>query len=143
MAVLALVGRAHFAAERVRHELQSVADAEHGQAELEARERRRAERLFVDGRRAARENDAGRPVAPDFIERGGAGQDDGKYFLFADAARDELRVLRAEVEDDDGLTGVRLSRGLDLVSTDEFLKLGQKRKGGTPARVQVPAHCGA
>ncbi len=44
MAVLAFVGGAHFAAESVHHELQSVADAQHGQAQLRARADRRAER---------------------------------------------------------------------------------------------------
>ena len=45
---------------------------------------------------------AGR-VALDFVERSGAGQHDGENVLFADAARDELRILRAKVEDDDRL----------------------------------------
>src|ERR1035441_1390500 len=42
-------------------------------------------------------------VAVDFVERSGAGQDDGEDVLFADTARDELRILRAKVEDDDRL----------------------------------------
>ena len=58
---------------------------------------------FVDGRRAAGEDDAAGDVALDFFQRGGAREDDGEDVLFADAARDELRVLRAEVEDDDRL----------------------------------------
>ena len=57
----------------------------------------------VDGRRASGEDDAGGRVALDFFQRGGAGEDDGEDVLFADAARDELGVLRAEVEDDDRL----------------------------------------
>ncbi len=38
----------------------------------------------------------------DLFERSGAGEDDGEDVELADAARDELGVLRAEVEDDDG-----------------------------------------
>jgi len=37
----------------------------------------------------------------DFLERGGAGKYDGEDVLFTDTARNELRVLRAEVEDND------------------------------------------
>ena len=59
--------------------------------------------MIVNGRRAAAQNNAGRPIALDFIQWGGTRQDDGKYFEFADAARNELRVLRTEVENDDGL----------------------------------------
>ena len=57
----------------------------------------------VDRRRASGEDDACGRVALDFFQRSGAGQDDGEDVLFADATRDELRVLRAEVEDDDRL----------------------------------------
>src|ERR1051326_292641 len=39
----------------------------------------------IDGRRASAEDDACRPVALDFIQRGIAGQDSGKDFQFADA----------------------------------------------------------
>jgi hypothetical protein len=39
---------------------------------------------------------------------GVAGKHDREDFLFADAARDELRILRAKVEDDDCL----IQRGL-------------------------------
>jgi len=42
-------------------------------------------------------------IAADFIQAGGAWEDDGKDVLFADAARDELRILRAKIEDDDGV----------------------------------------
>ena len=35
------------------------------------------------------------------VDRSGAGKDDGEDVLFADAAGDELSVLRAEIEDDD------------------------------------------
>ena len=103
MTVLALVGGAHLAAQRVHHELESVADAKHGQAQLE-HARIGGRRVGVIHRRGpAGKNDACRRVAANFFQRGGAGKHDGKDILFTDAARDELGILRAEIEDDDGL----------------------------------------
>ena len=62
-AVLALVRRAHFAAERVHHELQSVADAEHGHAQVEDA-RVGGRRVFVVDRPwRARKDDADGRVA--------------------------------------------------------------------------------
>ena len=102
--VFALVGRAHFSAERVHHELQPVADAEHGQRRGRRRAGSATRSVFViDRRRAAGENDSNRRVASNFFERGVAGKDDGEDVLFADAARDQLRILRPEVEDNDRL----------------------------------------
>ncbi len=51
----------------------------------------------------ARENDSHRRIAANFCQASVEGQDDGEDFLFADAARDELRILGAEVEDYYGL----------------------------------------
>ena len=59
--------------------------------------------MIVNGRRTSAQDNAGRPVALDFTQRSGTGQDNGKDFQFADAARNKLRVLRAKVEDYDGL----------------------------------------
>ena len=103
MAVLALGAGTDFASELVRDEVQAVADAEHRQAECEHAIIGWRSVMIVNGRGSPAQNNAGRPVALDFTQRGGAGQDDRKYFKFADAARNELRVLRAEVENDDGL----------------------------------------
>ena len=101
MAVFAFVGGADSSAEVMDDVLQSVADAEDRQAESEDGR--------VGGRRvgvihragAAGEDDADGMVRLDFVDRGGAGKDDGEDILFADAAGDELSILRAEVEDDD------------------------------------------
>ena len=95
------VGGADSAAEMVDDELQSVADAEDWEAERED--------CGVGGRRvgvvdragAAGEDDADRVVRVDLVDRRGAGKDDGEDVVFADAAGDELGVLRPEVEDDD------------------------------------------
>ncbi len=103
MAVLALVGRPHFAAQLVDHELQAVTDAKHGQPQVQHLLVGGRGVGIIDGRRPPRQNDARGTIALDFFELGGAGKDDGEDVLFADAAGNELRILRAEVEDDDRL----------------------------------------
>jgi hypothetical protein len=103
MAVLALGSGTHFAAKLVRDEVQTVANAEHGQPQRKNAIVGGRSVMIVDGRWASAQNDAGRAVALNLIQWGGTGEDNGKYFEFADAARNELRVLRAEVENDDGL----------------------------------------
>jgi len=83
--------------------MQAVADAEHGQTEGENAIIGGRRVLIVNGRRTSAQDNAGRPIALDFIQRRGTRQDNGKDFKFADAARNKLRVLRAKVEDYDGL----------------------------------------
>ena len=101
--VLALVSGAHLAAQLVHHELQAVTDAQHRHAEMQDSLVRRRRIGVIDRRRPARQHDAGGMIALDFIEWSVARQDDGEDVQFADAARDELRILRAKVEDDDRL----------------------------------------
>ena len=103
MPVLTLIRRPHLAAQGVHHELQPVTDAQHGQPQLEQARIRRRRVFVIDRPRRAGEHNAHRRVALDLVKRGRAGQHHRKDILFADAARDELRILRAEVEDDDGL----------------------------------------
>ena len=62
-AVLPLTGRRDLAAERLRHELVAVADAEDRDAELEHARVDRGRALLVHGRRAAGKDDPGRPLA--------------------------------------------------------------------------------
>ncbi len=88
MAIFAFGGGAHLSTERVHHELQSIADAEHGDAEIEDALVGQRGVFVVHRRRTARENDAHRRVAADFFQAGVEGQDDRKDFLFADAAGD-------------------------------------------------------
>ena len=103
VSVLALVAGADFAAQLVGHvdAARSRCPAPAGRDAAPARPRGRVG--VIDRRRASGEDDAGGRIALDFFQRGGAGEDDGEDVLFADAARDELGVLRAEVEDDDRL----------------------------------------
>ena len=81
--------------------LQSVADAEDGQAEREDGGIGGRRVGVVDGAGAPGEDDADGVVRADLVDGRGAGKDDGEDVLLADAAGDELGVLRAEVEDDD------------------------------------------
>ncbi len=101
--VLSLVRWPHFAAESMHHELQAVADAEHGQPQSENLRIRRWRIFVVDRPRRPREHNAGGRVALQLIKRRRTGEHHGKNILFADAARDELRVLRAKVKNDDAL----------------------------------------
>ncbi len=103
VAVLALNGGSHFASERMHHVLQPVAYAEHGQAHAEHSRVGERRVFIVDRRRAPGQNDAHRQVAAEFFERHRAGKHDGEDMQFADPTRDELGILRAKVEDDDGL----------------------------------------
>ena len=81
--------------------LQSVADAEDGEAEGEDGGIGGRRVGVIDRAWASGEDDADGVVRVDFVDRGGAGKDDGEDVLFANAPGDELGVLRAEVEDDD------------------------------------------
>ena len=103
VAVLARGGGFDVAAEVVDDELQAVADAEDGDAEGEERGVGGGGVGVVDGAGAAGEDDAAGRERADLVEGRGAGKDDGEDVELADAAGDELGVLRAEVEDDDCL----------------------------------------
>ena len=100
-AVFALLARLDLAAQVLGQQLQAVADAEHGDAELEDRGVGQRRGLRIHARRAAREDDALGLERRDF--RGGrvVAQDDRIDVALADAPRNDLRVLRAEVQDDD------------------------------------------
>jgi hypothetical protein len=87
----------------MRDEVQAVADTEHRQAQRKHAVVGGRSIVIVNRRRASAQDDAGRPIALDLIQWSGTGQDNGKYFEFADAARNKLGVLRTEVENDDGL----------------------------------------
>jgi hypothetical protein len=103
VSVLAVIGGPDFSTELMHHKLKSVTDAKHRYAQLED-PRVRGRRIGVIHRRwAARKNDSYRGIAADFFQAGGAGENHGKDILFTDAARDQLRILRTEVEDYDGL----------------------------------------
>src|SRR5206468_1275100 len=94
------LGRAHdLAAQELGPELEPVADPEHGDPEAEDLAIDRGRVALVDGRGAARQDHA--PRAP-HLRGAGRERDDLRVdAVLAHAPRDELRVLRAEVEDED------------------------------------------
>ena len=81
-----------------------------GTPEIEERAVDRGRVLGVDARRAAGENDRARPHGADLLEGERAGVDLAVDALLADAPRDELGVLRAEVEDEDEFADGRHAR---------------------------------
>src|SRR5690606_3475997 len=110
-AVLPLAARLHLAAELLGHELLAVADAEHGDAELEEAGVALRRRRIVDAVGAAAQHDGAWGERPDLGERKRAGMDLAVDVAFADASRDELGVLRTAVEDQDLLAGCHEERG--------------------------------
>ena len=98
-AELADLGGLDDAAERLREQLHAVTDAEHRDAELEQRrvELRGARR--VDRGRPAGEDQALRRAARDLGDVDVRVQQLGEHAALAHAARDQLRVLAAEVDD--------------------------------------------
>src|SRR5205085_2955608 len=99
--VLAVCGPIDGAAQQLGHQLQAVADAEDRDAELEHPrvDQRRAFLLPPVG--TAGKDDAARGEGLDLLERHRAGVDLAVDVQLADAAGDQLRVLRAEIEDED------------------------------------------
>jgi hypothetical protein len=104
-AELALVAAFDLAAELVRHGLHAVADAQHRHAQFEHRLRALVGGFFVHAGVAAGKDDAlevavGGVFAHPFVADV-AGMHFGKHMGFAHAAGDQLRDLRAEIEDED------------------------------------------
>ena len=95
------------AAELLRHGLHAVADAEDRDAELEHVLGRPRGRLLVGGHVAAGEDHAARAELAHEGVADIVGVNLAVNLGFADPAGDELRVLRAEVEDQYLLTATR------------------------------------
>ena len=102
LAVFAGVAVRHFAAERLDHELEAVADAQHRDAEFE--DGRIAFRRvgLVYARGAAAQDDARGRGGADLLRRGLPGDDLTVDVEFADAPGDELTVLGSEIQHENG-----------------------------------------
>ena len=98
LAVLALGSVLHLPAQRIGDELAAVADAEHGDAQIEdARvDMRRARLVHAVG--PAREDDADGRILFDLFDAHVAGQKVAVYPLLAHPAGDQLVVLPAEIQ---------------------------------------------
>src|SRR4029450_9026198 len=110
VAVFAVGRRAHLAAELVGKELHAIADGEDGEAGLEDVRRRLRRALVIHGGGPAGDDEAARVEALDLLPGGVVRDELAVDVALADAARDEHRVLGAEVDDDDGLA-LRALRG--------------------------------
>ena len=91
-------GALDHAAQSLRHRLEAVADAENRDAGVEQRRVDRRRTLGVDGRRAARQDHRGRLSGDDLRDRHRVRDDLAVDVGLAHPARDQLRVLRAEVD---------------------------------------------
>ena len=101
-AVLAVAGVRDLAAELLRHHLEAVADAERRHAEPQDALVERGRSRLVHRRRAAREHDAHGVLRAHLLGRDGVRHDLRVDGCLAHAPRDQLRVLGAEVDDEDG-----------------------------------------
>ena len=91
------------AAEGVGHGLEAVADAQDGHAGLENRGIDGGSTLLVHGGRAAGQDDGGGLLGEHVRHAHGVGDDLGVDVGLTHAARDQLGILRAEVDDEDGV----------------------------------------
>ena len=103
VAVLALRRGSDPPAERLRHQLHAVADPEHRHAHIEERRIAFRRASLGDAFRSAGQDDADGLTCGDERGRRVERQDFAIHRQFAQAPGDELCVLRAEIEDDDGL----------------------------------------
>ena len=103
LAILALGRRTDFAAQMVHDEMESIADAKDRNAQRQHARIRFGRIGIVNRRRTAGKNHADGLVGLNVSQRRRTGQHHGKDILFADAPRDELRILRPEIEDDNCL----------------------------------------
>ncbi len=101
-AELGPAGPLHGAAQRAGHRLEAVADAERGHPGLEQLGADVGSALGVHRRRPAGQDDRGRVPLEHLPHRHGVRDDLAVDPRLADAPGDELGVLRAEVDDEDG-----------------------------------------
>ena len=99
----------HCAAESIGHRLESIADAEHRDSEIEYRRIKSGGAIFVHAGRPTREHDGCRLLLQDLGGSDGVRNDLGVDASLADAAGDQLGVLRAKIHDKDQLRGAHLS----------------------------------
>jgi hypothetical protein len=101
-AVLAGAGASDRPAERLRHRLKAVTDSEHRHAQVEDLGVQLRRALFVDTGRAPGQHDGLRVARLDLLDGGGMRNDLRKHPRFADPSRDQLRILRSEVDHQHG-----------------------------------------
>lgn len=116
-AVLTKTRVGHLAAESPRHHLEAVADAERRDAEIEDATIERGRTLLIDRRWTAGEDERDGVLRADLGGGGRVRHDLAVHARLADATGDELRILGAEVDDENGaLGGVCAHRAASWVS---------------------------
>ncbi len=102
-----LAGRGTFdaSAQRLASQLHPVTDPQHGQTQIKQPRIALGSRPLVDARRSSREDQPQRVVLPNLVHRNIVPHDLAKHVLLAHAARDQLGILRAEIEHQDPLAG--------------------------------------
>ena len=98
LAVFAGIGMGHLAAERIGDELTAVTNAENGNPEIEYFFIHAGRTRFVYAVGPARENDADGRIFFDLFNAHRAGFEVAVHFQIAHAARNELIVLPAEIQ---------------------------------------------
>src|SRR3984893_3604240 len=124
------------AAEARHHQLEAVADAEHGNAGAEqvwwpGRDWRRARR--VDRRWPAGQDDRRRALREDFRSGHGARHDLRVHLALTNPARDQLRVLGPEVDNQDCVEVTVTMHGAALPHYVALAGLGSESLAGAPA----------
>jgi hypothetical protein len=95
----------------MRNELKAVTDAQQGDPLLQDARVCRRSIGIVDRARTTGKDQTSRSIGTDLLQRRSAGQHNGKNTHLPDPAGDQLRVLRAKIEDDNGLVlGLRVGR---------------------------------
>ncbi len=85
-------------AQRLAGQLHAVADSQHRQTQLEQPRITLRRAALVDARRTSRQDQPDRRMFPHLFDRDVVPHDLAEHVLLAHAARDQLGVLRAEVE---------------------------------------------
>jgi len=98
--VLPLPGAGHLAAQRLGHRLEAVADAEHGHPGREQRGVHLRGAGLVDARRSPGEDHRRRVAREQLPDRHRVGHDLGVDPRLPHPTRDQLRVLRTEIDDE-------------------------------------------
>ena len=98
-----VLGKRNAAAQLVAHRLHAIADAEHRHAELEDEIGRARRGHMRDRSRATRQDDRARVEVPHLAVIDRIGMDLAINAAFAHPARDQLRHLAAEIEDQDAV----------------------------------------
>ena len=128
-------GRLDRPAEVARHQLHAVTDAEHRHAELEdARVDLRCT-VGVDGGRPAGEHERRRVARAELRGADPVGDDLRVDPRLTDTARDQLRVLAAEIEDEDGTLGLLGMRARPLLP-DRHVLLPHRRSRSRRAQLR-------